>query len=149
MRKIVDERYHYCGPWPRAERGICWVRIFAEVGKIPIIVLAELPTNTATSVTSMAEYLVPQVIRHYCPERFEEEVPALIVEHYPAESTARGTRSRQSTWDQLTFETWTPRIARLSGARRLMLGAPEWAPLSTEEVIALIGGEEVAAAPPD
>jgi hypothetical protein len=148
MRKIVDELYHYRGTWNLDPQGVVWVRIFREDGAIPVVVLSELPANVSTSVTNMAEFLVPEILRRYLPERFEEEVPAIIIEHYVEERTPRGRLGRKATWDRLLFESWTPRVTQLSGTRRLTIGEPDWVHLPEDEVIALIGAVDVAAKPP-
>jgi hypothetical protein len=148
MRKIVDEPFHYRGTWDLDPNGVVWVRIFTEDRKIPVVILSELPANVSTSVTNMAEFLVPEILRRYCPERFEEEVPALVLEHYVEERTPRGTLGRRATWDRLLFASWTPRMTELAGKTRLTIGVPDWVHLSEDEVISLIGAEEVAAQPP-
>lgn len=148
MRKVVDELYSYRGTWDLDPRGVCWVRIFTADGKVPVVILSELPANVSTSVTNMAEFLVPEILRRYLPERFEEEVPAIVLEHYPTEYTPRGAIGRKATWDRLLFASWTPRVTELSGTTRLTIGVPDWMHLAEDEVIGLIGAEEVAARPP-
>ena len=43
------------------------VRVFEETGQTPVIVMGELPQNTSTSVTNMAEYLAPELIQRHFP----------------------------------------------------------------------------------
>ncbi len=148
VRKIVDERYHYRGTWDLDPNAVCWVRVFVEDGKIPVMILSELPTNVSTSITNMAEYLVPDILRRYLPERFEEIPPAIVIEHYPEERTPTGRLGRKASWDRIVFDSWMPRVTRLSGTSRLTFGVPDWEHLAEAEVIALIGAEEVAAQPP-
>jgi hypothetical protein len=148
MHKIVDELYRYRGTWDLDPQGVVWLRIFRENGMIPVVVLSELPANVSTSVTNMAEFLVPDILRRYLPERFEEEVPAIIIEHYVEERTPTGRLGRKATWDRLLFASWTPRVTELAGVTRLTIGVPDWAHLTEVEVIALVGAEEVAAQPP-
>jgi hypothetical protein len=148
MRKIVDELYHYRGTWDLDPRAVCWVRVFVEDGKIPVMILSELPANVSTSITNMAEFLVPEVIRHYLPQRFEEIPPAIVIEHYVEERTSTGRLGRKATWDRLLFGSWTPRVTQLSDTLRLTFGAPDWEHLTEAEVIDLIGAEEVKAQPP-
>jgi hypothetical protein len=147
-RNTVDELYHYRGTWDLDPRAVVWVRIFHDDGMIPVVVLSELPANVSTSVTNMAEFLVPEILRRYLPERFEEEVPAIVIEHYVEERTSTGRLGRKATWDRLLFASWTPRVTELAGKTRLTIGEPDWAHLTEAEVMALIGAEEVAARPP-
>ena len=48
---------------------------------------SELPQNTSTSVTNMAEYLAPELIQRHFPHRFEELPPAIFLEHYGGADT--------------------------------------------------------------
>ena len=57
-RPITDSR----STFDRDPHGVCWVRVFEETGQPPVIVMGELPQNTSTSVTNMAEYLAPELI---------------------------------------------------------------------------------------
>ena len=82
MPKTVDYLYAFRGTFDREPHGVCWVRVFEEEGQTPIIVMGELPQNTSTSVTNMAEYLAPELIQQQFPQRFEELPPAIFLEHY-------------------------------------------------------------------
>jgi hypothetical protein len=44
---------------------------------------------------------------------------------------------------QASFENWRPRTIWIGGQERLSLGEPTWKHLKREEVIRLIGEEEV------
>ena len=52
-----DYRYPYRGY--HTDGGVCRVRIFVgegkEAGQVPVVIVSELPENTNTSVTNMAE----------------------------------------------------------------------------------------------
>ena len=72
MPKTADYLYAFRGTFDREPHGVCWVRVFEEVGQTPVIVMGELPQNTSTSVTNMAEYLAPELIQRHFPHRFEE-----------------------------------------------------------------------------
>jgi hypothetical protein len=148
MRKVVDKLHHFRGTWDLDPNAVCWLRIFTDDGKIPVVILSELPANVSTSITNMAEYLVPEVIRHYLPERFEEIPPAIVIEHHVEERTSTGGLGRKAIWERLLFGSWTPRMTQLSGTTRLTFGAPDWEHLTEVEVIDLIGAEEVTAQPP-
>jgi len=52
--------------------------------------MGELPQNTSTSVTIMAEYLAPELIQRHFPHGFEELPPAIFLEHYVEERTPAG-----------------------------------------------------------
>ena len=71
--------------------------------------MGELPQNTSTSVTNMAEYLAPELIQRHFPQRFEELPPAIFLEHYVEERTPAGRLGRKSTRGRLSFHSWAPR----------------------------------------
>jgi hypothetical protein len=111
-------------------------------------VLDELQQNRSTSVTNVAEYLAPELVRHHFPHRFEAIPPAIFLEHYVEERTPQGRLGRKATWDRLSFHSWAPRRVWLSGQERLSFGEPQWAHLPASEVEALLGREEMQALPP-
>jgi hypothetical protein len=148
MPKTDDYLHRFRGTWDLDPHGVCWVRVFEEDGQTPVIVISELPRNTSTSVTNMAEVLAPELIRRHFPERFEELPPAIFIEHYVEERTPEGCLGRKATWDRLSFSSWTPRRVWLSGQERLSFGEPQWAHLPASEVEALLGPAEMAATPP-
>jgi hypothetical protein len=124
------------------------VRVFEEAGQTPVIVMGELPPNTSTSVTNMAEYLAPELIQRHCPQRFEALPPAIFLEHDVEERTPVGRLGRKPTWDQLSFHSWVPRRVWLSGQERIAFGDPHWEHLPEHEVEALLGRGEMHALPP-
>ena len=63
MPKTADYLYAFRGTFDREPHGVCWVRVFEEAGRTPVIVMGELPRITPTSVTNMAEYLAPGLIQ--------------------------------------------------------------------------------------
>lgn len=148
LPKLADYLHRYRGTFDREPEGVCWVRVFEEAGRPPVIVLGELPWNTSTSVTNIAEYLAPELIRRHVPHRFEELPPAIVLEHYVEERTPDGRLGRKATWDRLTFRSWTPRRVWLSGQERITFGEPDWEHLPVEEVEALLGRVEMRAVPP-
>lgn len=148
MPKTADYLHRFRGTFDREPRGVCWVRVFEEDGQTPVIVMGELPQNTSTSVTNLAEVLAPELIRRHFPERFEELPPAIFIEHYVEERTPEGRLGRKATWDRLSFQSWTPRRVWLSGQERLSFGEPQWTHLPESEVEALLGREEMQALPP-
>jgi hypothetical protein len=109
--------------------------------------MGELPQNTSTSVTNMAEYLAPELIQRHFPQRFEAVPPAIFLEHYVEERTPEG-RLGKATWDRLSFHSWAPRRVWLSGRERIAFGEPRWEHLPEHDVEALIGREEMRALPP-
>ncbi len=148
MPKTADYLHRYRGTWDQEPKGSCWVRVFAEDGQTPVIVMSELPQNTSTSVTNMAEYLAPELIKRHVPHRFEELPPAIFLEHYVEERTPAGRLGRKATWDRLSFHSWALRRVWLSGQERISFGDPHWEHLPEHEVAALLGAEEMAALPP-
>ena len=87
--KTADYLYAFRGTFDREPHGVSWVRVFKEASQTPVIVMGELPQNTSTSVTNMAEYLAPELIQRHFPQRFEELPPAIFLEHYVEERTPR------------------------------------------------------------
>jgi hypothetical protein len=79
------------------------------------ILIGELPHNTSSSATNMAEYLAPALIQRYCPQRFEELPPAIFLEHYVEERTPQGRLGQG--------DLGSPLISLLGAAARLALGA--------------------------
>jgi hypothetical protein len=112
------------------------------------ILIGELPHNTSSSATNMAEYLAPELIQRHFPHRFEELPPAIFLEHDVEERTPVGRLGRKPTWDQLSFHSWVPRRVWLSGQERIAFGDPHWEHLPEHEVEALLGRGEMQALPP-
>ena len=96
----------------------------------------------------MAEYLAPELIQRHFLQRFEEQPPAIFLEHCVEERTPAGRLGRKPTWDRLSFHSWAPRRVWLSGQERIAFGDPHWEHLPEHEVEALIGREEMQALPP-
>lgn len=148
MAKTADYLHAFRGTWDREPHGVCWVRVFEEDGQTPVIVMSELPQNTSTSVTNMAELLAPELIQRHFRHRFEEDPPAIFLEHYVEERTPQGRLGRKATWDRLSFHSWTPRRVWLSGQERISFGDPHWEHLPEHDVETLLGREEMQALPP-
>jgi hypothetical protein len=148
MPKTADYLHRFRGTFDREPHGVCWVRVFEEAGQTPVIVMSELPQNRSTSVTNLAEYLAPGLIRRHFPHRFEELPPAIFLEHYVEERTPKGRLGHKATWDRLSFHSWAPRRVWLSGQERIAFGDPHWEHLPEREVEALISREEMQALPP-
>ena len=104
--------------------------------------LALDPANPSTSITNAMEFLAPEAILQFCPERFEWDEVVVLLEHYPEERDKRGWLGRRATWDRVAFDSWAPRRVWFGGQERLSLGEPEWRPMPAEEVAALIGEDE-------
>lgn len=104
----------------------------------------------STSVTNLAEYLTPELIRRHFPHRFEAIPPAIFLEHYVEEHMPHGWLGRKATWDRLTYGSWAaPRRVWLSGQEHLIYGEPEWQHLPEHDVAALIGEDEMRSLPPE
>lgn len=143
--KLYDGEFRYRGTWDAEPAGVCRVRLFHRGNETPVLVLSELPDNPSTSITNMAEVLVAEAVRHFCPERFEWAEPAIVLEHYPEERDKWGRLGRRATWDRVSFGSWSPRKIWLGGRERVSLGEPQWRPLPVAEVAALIGEDEAQA----
>jgi hypothetical protein len=71
--------------------------LLEEEGQVPVIVIGEFPQNTSVSVTNKAEYLAPELIPRHFAHRFEEQSPAIFLEHYVEERTAERRLGRKAT----------------------------------------------------
>ena len=135
---LLDTPYHYRGFW--SDGGICRLRIYQPRGCPPVIIVTELPENTNTSVTNMAEYLVPEILRHYLPAHLGQ--PIVWIEHYPPTTFLRKT----DQYTRVTFRSYEPTDFCLGGHWRPRIGQPQWHPISADEVAEMIG--EPLPAPP-
>ena len=59
MKKTHDYVHYYRGYW--SEGGRCRIRIYRKDGQMPVVVCSQLPDNTHTSGTNMAEFLAAVV----------------------------------------------------------------------------------------
>lgn len=135
-RLVLDYRHETRGLW--RDGAVFRIRIFSRGTQPPIIIATEVPENTNVSVTNFAEILAAEVIAEHLPQRFEEDEPAVWLEHYPL----RPERQRDKfEFDQVTFDSWTPRAKYLGGIQRVSLGEPSWRPMRLERLAALVGPE--------
>ncbi len=81
--KLYDGPFRYRGLWDTEPAAVCRVRLFDRGPAPPVLVISEAPDNPSSSVTNAMEFLAPEAIRHFCPERFEFEEPVILLEHYP------------------------------------------------------------------
>ena len=83
-----------------------------------MVVCSQLPDNTNTSVTNMAEYLAAEVIEeHGLP------TPLVWIEHYPEHEGKIGE------WSLVRFSSWEVEEVRLGTVWRRKVGSPRWWPL--------------------
>ena len=136
MQKTRDYRYQYRGFY--GSEAVCRVRVYERPDAVPVVICTELPENTGTSVTNMAEFLAAEIIAKHFPQRFEQETPVSWVEHYPP-IEVKGRKARTEEFDLVTFSTWTPKTEYRHGGMRVKLGTPEWKHSSKEHVEQLIG----------
>jgi len=126
-----DDEHGYRG-YHRAG-GICRVRVFEPAGRLPVIMVTELPENPNTSVTNIAEFLAAELLERHFPERVGMAEPIAMIEHYPPRGNAG------DDFDRVTFDDWRPRNEPFHRVWRRRLGEPDWRRLSPDEVVALIG----------
>ena len=131
--KTYDYVHHYRGYW--SEGGKCRIRIYQEDGQELVVICSQLPDNTNTSVTNMAEYLAAEVI-----EEHGLATPLTWVEHYPEH------RGRLSEYSLVEFSSWERREVCLGGMWRYRVGSPNWWAVRSEEVGALLVGRETSRA---
>ena len=138
MAMTHDYTYAYRGIW--TDGGVCRIQIFEGHDRPPVIVATELPENTNTSVTNLAEYLAAEVLRRHFPQRFEEPEPAIWIERYPRPAEPWLRRVVGNTeYSRVTFATWIPRAVFRGGVRRLAIGQPTWTHLEPADVRRLLG----------
>ena len=133
MRKTHDYHYQYHGFWRPG--GVCRVRIYEEEDRPPVVLCSELPENTNTSITNMAESLAAEIIRAHFPDRFEAvDEPIIWIEYYGflyGESAA--------SYARVSFDSYRPCLTTNgSGGPRVRIGRPQWKHLRRQEVEALI-----------
>ena len=132
MNKTHDYVHRYRGYW--SEGGQCQIRIYRGEGQPPVVVCSQLPDNTNTSVTNMAEYLAAEI-----SEEHALPTPLLWLEHYPEHE------GRIGEWSWVRFSTWEAEEVSLGGVRRRRVGPPRWSHLDPEEAERLMGtGREAA-----
>ena len=126
MKKTHDYVHRYRGYW--SDGGRCRIRIYRGGGELPVVVCSQLPDNTNTSVTNMAEYLAAEVVEgHSLP------TPLVWVEHYPEHEGKIGEFSL------VRFSSWEAEEVCLGGVRRRRVGSPRWSHLAPEEAEGLMG----------
>jgi len=124
--KIHDYVHRYRGYWD--DGGVCRIRIYEAEDREPVVICSELPENTNTSVTNMAEYISAEVIEeHGLP------TPLTWIEHYPRDESQRRAGLKEE-WDLVGFSDYEVRETYGSGGQRVRIGTPDWKPLSRERV---------------
>ena len=141
--KLHDGPFRYRGFHDREPAAVCRVRLFRRDGDTPVMVLSEDPANPSTSITNAMEFLAPEAIRAFCPDRFEHEEPVVLLEHYPEQRSPRGKILHEETWDRVSFASWRPRRVWYGGQERLSFGEPDWRHVPVDAVVALIGDDEL------
>lgn len=109
MAKVYDYIHWYRGH--AASIGRCRIRIYERLGDVPIVIVSELAESANTSVTNLAEYLAAEIIAKHFPQRFEEEIPVVWIEHYPA-SEAYLQFNESAEYSLVDFDSYTPRRER-------------------------------------
>ncbi len=123
--KTHDYVHRYRGYWD--DGGVCRIRIYEAEDREPVVICSELPENTNTSVTNMAEYIAAKVIEeHGLP------TPFTWIEHYPIHEGGIGE------YALVRFSSWHLRETCLGGVARRRIGVPRWFRLTPEEVCNLI-----------
>ncbi len=153
QRELTSDIEHtYVGYRDDGVPSRCRIRIYEAPGLIPVVLATELPTNPGTLMTPMVDYLVAEILKSHLPERFEEEVAVLWIEHYPKDRAGGRLHSQRTMAEEnflartaefslISFAAFTPRIGYLNGRRIRVSGGDELErnPLSRDEVEALIG----------
>ena len=132
--KRIDTHFRFLGD--NGHEGLTRVRIYNTIP--PVAIASELPDNPGQSVTNAAEFLWPQIIRAYLPERMEDETPAIMVEHY-----SHLHDSQHNDYSQVLFEKPTPRIVSRNRRQMLSYGEPDWLSIGREELVGMTGDESL------
>ncbi len=103
MRETRDEIYHFLGPWGRKSK--CRIRIYEEVGHLPIILATELPENTGHCITNMVDELASTLWGMYLP-RAREGIR--WIEHHPPVAATADRVRRHETFDEVMLEIIGP-----------------------------------------
>src|SRR5919107_6066056 len=127
VKKTHDYIHHYRGYW--SDGGKCRIRIYREDGQPPVVICSQLPDNSNTSVTNMAEYLAAEIVKEH-----GLSTALTWLEPYPEHEGEIGEYSL------VRFSSWTPEEAYLGGVWRHRIGSPAWSPLRPEEAQAVLGG---------
>jgi hypothetical protein len=125
--KTHDYIHHYSGYW--SDGGKCRIRIYRQEGRESVVICSQLPDNTNTSVTNMAEYLAAEII-----EEHKLPTPLMWIEHYPAHAGEIGEYSL------VRFSSWEPQEVFFGGGWWYRVGTPSWSHLTPEAVDELLGG---------
>ncbi len=134
MKKTQDYVHRYRGYW--TDGGRCRIRIYRGGGEPPVVVCSQLPENSNTSVTNMAEYLAAEVV-----EGHSLSTPLVWVEHYPEHE------GRIGEYFLVRFSSWEAEEVSLGGVLRRRVGSPRWSHLSPEEAEGLTGAGREAIGP--
>lgn len=134
MRLTRDLTHSYHGYLGCPSR--CWLRIYEEPGRTPVVIASELEDNPGTSVTNAVERIAADVLRLYLRDRLGKAVPFFWYEHY----------AYRHRWippgldfDQVTFASYTPRPRGQAGLSWEELGEPTWTPACRADLEAIVG----------
>jgi hypothetical protein len=138
--QLVETTHQYRGY--HTDGGVCRIEVYVAEERPPLVVATELPENTNTSITNMAEYLAAEVMERYLTTNhlLGHQPPFLWVEHY--ERTAADLRmGLTESWSLVTFAHYrreqTRKYARPPGWR-YRIGTPQWEPLPRERFAELV-----------
>jgi len=138
--KTFDDLYMFRGTF--TDDGICRLRIYqgADEDNPPVIIFTELNQNQSTSTTNLVEILTAEVIARHFPQRFDYDIPAVVLEHYEEPALPRDrVGPRTFDYDQVVFSSWRPGPVFLGGKRRVSLGIPDWKPMTPEKLVEITG----------
>jgi hypothetical protein len=121
----------YIHPTPRGGR--CRVRIYLpeEEQDAPVVICSELPNNSGTSLTYVAEQLAAEVIRSQ-----GLPTPLVWIEHWPEQNTDGG----EETFELVVFSSYkVEERAPYLGETRAWLGDATWKRLDRTTVEVSVG----------
>ncbi len=146
MRKVMDYEHGFFGLW--SPGGVCRVRIYAEEGRVPVVVLTELPKNRNTSVSNLVECLAAEVQERHEFLRGPEDPPFLLLLHHPRseEEELWGIKPSYcsvtfSSYDAERHYSYPMANHGRKPPHRLKLGTPTFVRLDPKEALSLVGEE--------
>jgi len=138
--KAIDITHQFRGY--HADGGVCRIEVYTAPGLPPLVVATELPENTNTSVTNLAEYLAAEVMERYltADQLAGHDPPFVWVERYQRRQP-HPTSGEHEDWSLVTFGHYRRELTRQNaplGGWRYRIGDPDWRHLPREDFETLL-----------
>jgi hypothetical protein len=138
--KMIDTLHQFRG-YHGLDGGVCRIEVYVRHSLPPLVVATELPENTNTSVTNLAEYLAAEVGERYLTTELVvgHEPPFVWVERY--QRPPHPTRGEHEDWSLVTFAHYRRELTRQNARPpgwRYRIGDPDWRHLSRSDFETLL-----------